>query len=297
MVLGCIDIGSNTTRLLVADVSDGSLRVLLAERSFTRIGRSVGATGRVPEEKIAETAQVVGAQAAAARDLGAHRVIAVATAAVRNAANRDELVGALEARLGAPLRVLSGEEEARLSFLGATGALAETAPGAVAVIDVGGGSTEIALGTPGAGVDWWRSLPVGSGLLADLYLRSDPPAATEIEAARGHVARSFEGLAVPPATNAVAVGGTATSLRRMAGDALTADTLERCVEMMGATPVAEVAERFDLDSERVRLMPAGMLLLAAVSRCLSLPMSIAIGGLREGAIMELMHAAGDPREN
>jgi len=280
--LGCIDIGSNTTRLLVADVSDGSLRVLLAERSFTRIGRSVGATGRVPEEKIAETAQVVGAQAAAARDLGAHRVIAVATAAVRNAANRDELVGALEARL---------------SFLGATGALAETPPGAVAVIDVGGGSTEIALGTPGAGVDWWRSLPVGSGLLADLYLRSDPPAATEIEAARGHVARSFEGLAVPPATNAVAVGGTATSLRRMAGDALTADTLERCVEMMGATPVAEVAERFDLDSERVRLMPAGMLLLAAVSRCLSLPMSIAIGGLREGAIMELMHAAGDPREN
>jgi len=209
-----------------------------------------------------------------------------ATAAVRNAANRDELVSAVEAQLGEALRVLSGEEEARLSFLGATQALADPVPGTVAVVDVGGGSTEIAVGTPGAEVQWWRSLPLGSGLLTDRYLSSDPPATGEVDAARTHVARLFADLDVPSVNYAVAVGGTATSLGRMSGEVLSDDALERCVRMLCLTPVAEAARRFGIDPERVRLLPAGMLVLQAVARRLSLPLSIAQGGLREGAILE-----------
>jgi exopolyphosphatase/guanosine-5'-triphosphate,3'-diphosphate pyrophosphatase len=110
----------------------------------------------------------------------------------------------------------------------------------------------------------------------------------ELEAVRLHVAGSFEGLEPPPAQSAVAVGGTATSMRRLVGAELSHDTLERGIRVLSTTPIAEVAERFELDPERVRLLPAGILVLVAVSDCLALPLRIARGGLREGVILELL---------
>ena len=130
--------------------------------------------------------------------MGAQELAAVATAAIRNAANRDELVAAVEGRLGVPLRVLSGQEEARLSFVGATRTLAQPATGTIAVVDVGGGSTEIAVGTPDGAVEWSESFRVGSGFLADSYLRSDPPSVAELETLRRHVARRVRGPAARP---------------------------------------------------------------------------------------------------
>jgi len=291
VILGCIDIGSNTTRLLVADAPEGKLRELMAQRAFTRIGRSVGARGRIPPEKISETARVVGTQARVAREAGAQRIVAVATAAIRDAENRDELVAAVDAELDAPLRVLTGAQEAHLSFVGATRTLPETARGTMAVVDVGGGSTEIAVGPPGGQASWWQSLRVGSGLLADSYLRSDPPSVAELQAARSHVAGLFAGLEAPRADGAVAVGGTATSLRRLVGGELGPETLERGVRVLSATPIGELARRFELDPERVRLLPAGILVLAAVSERLGLSLRIARGGLREGVILEAMEPA------
>ncbi len=291
LILGCIDIGSNTTRLLVAEAGGGTLRELVTQRAFTRIGRSLGKGGAIPLEKVEETAEVVSTQAKVAREVGAQELAAVATAAIRNAANRDELVAAVEGRLGVPLRVLSGQEEARLSFVGATRTLAQPATGTIAVVDVGGGSTEIAVGAPDGAVEWSESFRVGSGFLADSYLRSDPPAVAELETLRRHVGGVFEGLRPPPADAAVAVGGTATSLRRLVGAELAHETLERGVRVLSATPIAEVAERFELDPERVRLLPAGILLLEAVSDCLGLPLRIARGGLREGVILEMVDAA------
>ena len=186
------------------------------------------------------------------------------------------------------LSVLSGEEEARLSFVGATRTLLERPDGPVAVIDVGGGSSEIAIGVADGAMSWSESFRIGSGFLADAYLRSDPPSADELEKVRRHVDGTFEGLAPPPASSAVAVGGTATSLRRLVGAELEHETLERGIRVLSSTPIGEVAERFELDVERVRLLPAGILILEAISDLLGLPLRIARGGLREGILLELV---------
>ncbi|MET0811212.1 MAG: hypothetical protein ABWY65_08880 [Thermoleophilaceae bacterium] len=288
MICACIDIGSNTTRLLVADASKGELRELVTQRAFTRIGRSLNSGGAIPAEKIAETAEVVRTQAAVAREVGAEQIIAVATAAIRNAPNRDELQSAVEQAGGMELGVLSGEEEARLSFVGATRTLLAPAEGTIAVIDVGGGSSEIAIGEADGEMTWSASFRIGSGFLADAYLRSDPPSVDELQKVRRHVAGTFEGLEPPPADSAVAVGGTATSLRRLLGAELLHETLERGIRVLSTTLIEDVATRFELDRERVRLLPAGILVLEAVSDLLALPLRIARGGLREGALLELV---------
>ena len=288
MALACIDIGSNTTRLLVADARDGALRELLAQRVFTRIGKSIGKDKSIPADKVAETAGVVASQARMAREAGAARIEAVATAAIRKAVNREDLVAAVEREAGVPLRVLTEEDEARLSFIGATRSLALPPQDTVAVVDVGGGSCEIAVGTMSAGVQWWASLPIGSGLLSEGYLHSDPPTAEELEHARLHAAGSFEGLAVPAAAEAVAVGGSATSLRRLVGAELRHDALERSIQILATTPSAEVARRFDLAPERVRLLPGGILIFDELSQKLGRSLQIAAGGLREGVILEAL---------
>jgi exopolyphosphatase/guanosine-5'-triphosphate,3'-diphosphate pyrophosphatase len=104
---------------------------------------------------------------------------------------------------------------------------------------------------------------------------------------RAHVAGVFEGLEVPPAERALAVGGTATSLRRLVGASLEHETLERSLRVLGTTPIAEVAETFELDPTRVKLLPAGMIILEEISDLLGLPLQIAGGGLREGVLLEL----------
>jgi exopolyphosphatase / guanosine-5'-triphosphate,3'-diphosphate pyrophosphatase len=289
LICACIDIGSNTTRLLVADAASGSLKELVNQRAFTRIGKSLrGGDGEIPPEKIAETAEVVRTQAAVAREVGAERLVAVATAAIRQAPNREELRTAVSEAGSVDLDVLSGEEEARLAFVGATRTLVQAPPGTIAVADVGGGSSEIAVGEADGNMAWSASFRIGSGFLADSYLRSDPPSVNELQKVRDHVAGALEGLDPPPADSAVAVGGTATSLRRLVGAELSHETLERGIRVLSTTPIAEIAERFELDPERVRLLPAGILVLEAISDLLELPLRIARGGLREGVLLELV---------
>jgi len=288
MVCACIDIGSNTTRLLVASPRNGGLRELCQQRAFTRIGRSLRDDGHIAEPKIDEVAEVVATQARTAEQLGARALKAVATAAIREAGNRDDLVAAVRSRCGVDVEVLTDGEEARLAFVGATRALTEPAAGAVAVVDVGGGSSELAIGTVDGGMTWSASLRLGSGSLADAYLRSDPPAAGELDRVRQHVAGAFEGLRIPEAGLAVAVGGSATSLRRLVGALLEPETLERGLRVLATSPVADVARTYELDPERVKLLPAGMLLLEEASTRMGLPLQIARGGLREGVILEMM---------
>jgi exopolyphosphatase/guanosine-5'-triphosphate,3'-diphosphate pyrophosphatase len=291
LAYACIDVGSNTTRLLVADAEDGRLRELVSQRAFTRIGRSLaGKSGpkRIPLEKLDETAEVVSKQTRVARELGAGEVVVVATAAIRQARNSDELAAAVEELAGVPLRILSDEEEARLSFVGATKTLGAPPDGPVGVVDVGGGSTEVVVGTVPGGVSWFASFRIGSGFLADSYLRSDPPSVSELHAVRQHVAGCFEGLEIPPRERSVAVGGSATSLRRLVGAELAYETLERGIRILSTTPVAEVAARFELEPERVRLLPAGILVFEELSERLGAPLQIGKGGLREGVVLELI---------
>jgi exopolyphosphatase/guanosine-5'-triphosphate,3'-diphosphate pyrophosphatase len=284
--LACVDIGSNTTRLLVAEVDgDGVWRELMTQRAYTLIGKQTDSSGTLPDNVIANVAEVVSTQVRLAREMGADDIAIVATAAVRGAPNKDELLDTILARTDLPVRVLSGHEEAQLAFVGATKRLGAPAEGTIAVIDVGGGSTEIAVGTVDDGSNWDHTFRVGSGMLTEAYVTSDPPAARELERVRQHVGGVFEGLALPDVDKAVAVGGTATSLRRLVGAELSHETLERGIRILAESPATEVAERFDLAPERVRLLPAGMLVLEELSDLLSLPLSIGNGGLREGVIL------------
>ena len=287
MAYACIDIGSNTTRLLVAEPSEGRLRELMTQRAFTSLGKATS-KGRIPEDKIEETAEVVATQARLARELGADEIAVVATAAVRSAKNRDEFGAAIEAESGLRVRVLSGHEEARLAFLGATRTFSGPLDGSIAVLDVGGGSTELVIGTLAQGATWEESFRIGSGFLADSYLHSNPPGVSELEAVRLHVSGTFEGLTVPPALHAVATGGSANALRRLVGAELVYETLERAVRILASTPIAQVAKRFELDPERVRVLPAGVLIFEELSQMLGLPLSVGKGGVREGVILDLL---------
>jgi exopolyphosphatase/guanosine-5'-triphosphate,3'-diphosphate pyrophosphatase len=157
----------------------------------------------------------------------------------------------------------------------------------VGVVDVGGGSSEIAIGTMHGGVTWSASFRVGSGFLADAYLRTDPPSAADLDSMRKHASGVFDGLDVPHADLAVAVGGSATSLRRLIGAVLDADTVTRGLRVLSASPSDVVARDFGLDAERVRLLPAGLVVLSECSALLGLPLQIGRGGLREGVCLEL----------
>jgi exopolyphosphatase/guanosine-5'-triphosphate,3'-diphosphate pyrophosphatase len=290
MRCACIDIGSNTTRLLVAEAPGGQLQRVLEERRFTRIGQRIDAEGAIPEDTIAAVAEVVAAQRSRAIRAGASHVRAVATAAIRAAANKDELVAALRERAGVEVAVLSGEDEARLAFAGATRTLERPPEGTVAVVDVGGLSTEIAVGSLAGGVIWMRSFPVGSALLSG-RCRADPPSDTDLETMRETAAAAFAPADLPRADHAVAVGGSAASLPTLVGPVLDRAALERALRRLRAGPAAAVARRHGLAPERIELLPAGILVLGAAAQRLGLPLTIASGGLREGVILELVAAS------
>ena len=148
MVLGAaIDIGSNTTRLLVAEPQNGQLRMVTQQRVYTRIGKDSKKNGKITAEKIAEVSEVVASQLRLAQESNAEVTRIVATAAIREARNRDKVVEAIEKEAGHAVDVLSDEEEGRLAFLGATKSLGHPVDGQVAVVDVGGGSSEVIFGT------------------------------------------------------------------------------------------------------------------------------------------------------
>jgi exopolyphosphatase/guanosine-5'-triphosphate,3'-diphosphate pyrophosphatase len=288
-----IDIGSNTTRLLVAEPVDGQLKKVMEQRAYTRIGKAVDGAGAISKGKIEEVGDVVGTQVRLAQELGAEEIRAVATAAVREASNCQQVAEAVGRVAGIPIEVLPEEEEGRLAFLGATKGLGHPADGLIGVVDVGGGSTEVILGTVAEGVRSVRSWPVGSGNLADELISSDPPSAAEIRRTRDRIDDIFEGVDFEKPAQAVAVGGSATSLRRLVGTVLEYETLERGIRVLCGDPAADVGRRFELDPTRVRILPTGVLLLEKVSDLLAQPLQIGKGGLREGVILDLLNGSAN----
>jgi exopolyphosphatase/guanosine-5'-triphosphate,3'-diphosphate pyrophosphatase len=282
----CIDIGSNTTRLLVADCDGERLVEVHQERTFTRIGRGLLSDGTIALEKISEVVQVVAAQLQQARELGASDIRGVATAAIRRSGNGHVLVDAIRTACGLPVQILSGDEEARLAFVGAARTLDHVPGGELGVVDVGGGSSELVVGTAPDRVSWCTSFAVGSGDLAEGFLHSDPPSATELSQARAQVADAIAGLEVPHPIEAVAVGGSAASLRRLAGPLLDAEAFARALGLLATETATEIATRFALDRERVRLLPAGLLILQAASELFGAALQVGRGGIREGVLLE-----------
>jgi exopolyphosphatase/guanosine-5'-triphosphate,3'-diphosphate pyrophosphatase len=286
----CIDIGSNTTRLLVADCDGERLVEVHQERAFTHVRRAFTPSEEIEAEKIDEVVAVVAGQLQRARDLGAAEVLGVATAAVRQAANGDALVAAVRESCGLAVAVLSAEEEARLAFNGAARTLGRVPAGPLGVVDVGGGSSELVVGTVPDRIDWYASFPVGSGQLTDECLVSDPPSPGEVGRARARIGEALEGAHPPPTACVVAVGGSATSLRRIAGPRLDAGAFARVLALLSRERAVEVARRFELDADRVRLLPAGLLILQAAAERFGAPLEVGRGGLREGLLLEVADA-------
>jgi exopolyphosphatase/guanosine-5'-triphosphate,3'-diphosphate pyrophosphatase len=291
MLYAAIDIGSNTTRVLVAEPSEGQLRKVMEQRAYTRIGKSTTEDGSIVQPKIQEVAEVVATQVRLAEELGAELIKPVATAAIREARNRDEIVHAIAEVAGVEVEVLSEEEEGRLSFIGATKTLGHPVEGKVGVVDVGGGSSEIVLGTVSGGAEEVRSFQIGSGVLAEEMLEGDPPSASELREVRDAINDFFEGVEMEQPEQAVAVGGSATSLRRLVGAVLEYETLERAVRVLATDPIDDVARKFELDPQRVRILPTGVLLLEKMSQLLGQPLQIGKGGLREGVILDLLNGS------
>ena len=170
------------------------------------------------------------------------RVRVVATACIRAAVNRDEFLAGMSEQV----EILDGDEEARLAFLGATSTLGRSCRGWSGSSTSGAAPTKIAVGTSRTAY-WSSSFLVGSGALAERYLRSDPPSLDELRAVREHACDVFGARAVPRADCAVAVGGSAASLRRLVGDVLDGDSLRNAIGALSGAPAAEVAERLALD--------------------------------------------------
>jgi exopolyphosphatase/guanosine-5'-triphosphate,3'-diphosphate pyrophosphatase len=286
----CIDIGSNTTRLLVADCEDGRLVEVHQERAFTRIGRATGPDARIAASKLTEVVEVVAAQLGVAREHGATQVRGVATAAIRQAANGPGLIDAIHRACGLKVEVLSCRDEARLAFVGAAGTLGRVPEGELGVVDVGGGSTELVIGTAPESVRWSTSFGLGSSNLTDRCIGSDPPSEEEVAQARAELAAAVVGLVVPSPGEAVAVGGSATSLRRVAGPRLDAESLAGSLRLLASERASVIASRFAIDLERVRLLTAGLLLLETASKLFGAALEIGCGGLREGVLLEAARA-------
>lgn len=219
--VAAIDCGTNSIRLLVADVDveAGTLTDLDRRMEVVRLGQGVDRTGRIAPEALERTLDATRRYAAVCADLGVEAVRFVATSASRDAENRDEFVAGVRAALGVEPEVIGGVEEAELSFRGATGVLGAAHPGPYLVVDLGGGSTEVVLGstTPEAAY----SMDVGCVRITERHLRSDPPAAAEVAAAEADVRAALDVAAQRvPLGRAVTLVGLAGSVTTITAHAL-----------------------------------------------------------------------------
>jgi exopolyphosphatase / guanosine-5'-triphosphate,3'-diphosphate pyrophosphatase len=278
--VGVIDVGSNTVRLLV--VGDG--RQLLTVREPLGLGAAVEQFGFIPADKLDEAADVVEAFAELARDTGAEELEVLITSPGRQASNGDDLLDLLALAARAPARVLSAAEEGRLAFDGALMGANGLTRRRVAVVDVGGGSAQVAIGRRATGPVWVRSLDIGSLRLTRRCLDADPPGRDALRAARAEVERMLEDFDPPEPQAALAVGGTARSLRRLVGTRLGRDELAEALDLLAVTDERTLIERYDLPEHRARTLAAGAVIFAALQERLSTPLKVSRTGLREGAL-------------
>ena len=290
MRVGIVDVGANTVRLLVAARDGERLVPVREERVQLGLGEEVERTGELSEEKLEETALTAAARVRRARKLHCAAIEVLVTSPGRQARNGDELVARLGDATGAPTRVLTAEEEGALAWRGAVAA-APALPATVAVCDVGGGSAQIAVGRRDEGPAWVRSVDIGSLRLTNRAFRDDPPTGDDIERADVAIAEAFAELTPPLPHAALAVGGTARALRRVAGDTLTAEELDDAVDKLRRRSSRQLAKTYGLDRQRARTITAGALVVAEIQRRLRVPLEVGRGGLREGAALVLLDAA------
>jgi exopolyphosphatase/guanosine-5'-triphosphate,3'-diphosphate pyrophosphatase len=286
VVAGVIDVGSNTLRLLVATSGRRGLDTILSERTHVGLAADVERHGAISEARLRRVHEVAERYGVLARERGVDRLEVVVTAPGRQSANAAALHEQLADATGVPVRQLSAEEEGRLAYAGAVGAC-RSVPETVAVVDVGGGSTQIMVGTK-EGPAWLRPIELGSLRLTERVVRADPPAGEELEALAVLAQQAFEGVTPPLPISALATGGTARTLRRTAGRRLGEKNLTEALKTFTAKPARELAAEYDVPRERARVLPAGAILLREAHRLLGVKLEVAKGGVREGALRAML---------
>lgn len=278
--VAAVDIGTNSARLLVADVDGDALKTIDRRTQITRLGQGVNQTRRLDPDAIARTLAVLGEYAEAVKQHDVTRVRAAATSASRDATNRDEFFEpATEALRGMRPELLSGEEEAALSFLGATAGLREPTP--YLVVDVGGGSTEFVVGSEKP--EGLISIDIGCVRLTEQYLHSDPPEPEElsnaVSAVRDYLAdvgREVPGIA--GAATLVGLAGTVTTLAAVELGLTTYDpeavhhfrltrqAAEDVFRTLATEPIAQRRHNPGLDPGRVDVIVGGAVIVVSVLR-------------------------------
>jgi exopolyphosphatase / guanosine-5'-triphosphate,3'-diphosphate pyrophosphatase len=282
-----VDIGSNTARLLVASVDEaGDVTQLRRERHYLRLGDDVHALGRIGPAKLEEAGAIARRYARIARRAGVERLETIVTAPGRQAANGEELVHVLANETDAPVVVLSGEDEGRLAWEGAVARMADP-PEVVAVADLGGGSCELAVGTPALGPAWVRSLDLGALRVTREYLGGNPPSRKRVERARAAIRELLSIFEPPLPDTTLVVGGTARAVGRLVGRRFGAAELDEIVEILTSLPAETVTESHGVTPERAHTLLGGTLVLDELARRLGTELEVGRGGLREGAALSL----------
>jgi exopolyphosphatase/guanosine-5'-triphosphate,3'-diphosphate pyrophosphatase len=275
MRVAAVDLGTNSTRLLVADVVDGRLDEIVRKTKVTRLGEGVDDRRRLLPAPIARVRNVLTDYRREADGLGAERTLAIATSAVRDAENGEAFLGEIEWSYGFATRLLSGHDEAQLTYRGISAA--RPMDSQTLIVDIGGGSTELVAGTSN-GVSFHDSLDIGCVRLTERFLRSDPPTAEELEES-GTAVRTLLAERVPdevrPAA-AIGVAGTITSIAaldlrlaeydpaRVHGHVLSRGASDEQLRLLAAVPLSERRGLRPLDPERAPVIVAGAVILREV---------------------------------
>ncbi|MBE7501832.1 MAG: Ppx/GppA family phosphatase [Verrucomicrobiales bacterium] len=304
-----LDVGTNSVKLLVADLAPPTVRPVLERSIQTRLGRGLATTGRLDPAAVAETVRVIARLHAEARQLGAERVRIAATSAAREASNTGDLLDAVRTATGLVVEVLSGEQEARWGFAGVT-----TDPDlqdrSILLLDVGGGSTELALGRVG-NLRFHASYPLGAVRWLERLHPSDPPRPSELERGRRELAETVGSLVVPPLQphlvgvrqgplQLVGTGGTASVLAAMAlelvafdraaidGRVLRAAEVTARLEQLWSLPLARRRVLPGLPPERADVMLTGTLIYEGLMAVLGFEsLRITTRGLRYAALCDV----------
>jgi exopolyphosphatase/guanosine-5'-triphosphate,3'-diphosphate pyrophosphatase len=302
MRVAAIDIGTNTVLLLVAEATGRGLSPVAERATITRLGEDVDRARRLKPEAIARTRACLEQYAQAVRDLGADRVALVGTSAMRDAAGGDELRAGIRELFGVDARVISGETEARLTFHGAMSGLPQRADEEVAVFDIGGGSTEVVFGRPGASaVLYAQSFDVGSVRLTERLISHDPPLPAELEAVATTLTNTLREVPrLAPGTAPVGVAGTVTTLaavalgiepydsERVHGSTLSRTILRKTVFELAAMDIAARRAVRGIEPKRADVIVAGgLIVLALLDHWRAESLIVSDRGVRWGLAAEL----------
>ena len=296
--LATIDVGTNTTLLLVAETSDVNVRVLAERAEITRLGRGIGANGGLGRPGIERTLAVLAEYAAIATAHGA-TIHAIGTEALRRAPNAQALLAPAARLLGVAVEVIDGEREAALTFLAAARSFPKVAAGTVVVIDIGGGSTEIIVARAGR-VEFRTSLPVGSVRLTERHIRNDPAAAAEVAAVTDEATRLLAGVPFPaPPLALIGTAGTVTTLAAMSlglgsydpdlvhGHRLSLAALDQQLARLATSTQPERERMAGLDPRRADVILAGACILRQIAGAAqAVEILVSDRGIRWGLLYE-----------